>query len=102
MVFIASVSSFVNFGGQKSKNVHDFQKTCPEMTLCVYACFVEFYVFVLDEMDVVGPKLVYEHVWVANAVKTSPRTIQGSLRKDPRWWPGLPKTAQTTEVINAQ
>ena len=34
--------------------------------LCVYACSVEFYVFVLDENHVVGPKLVCEHIWVGN------------------------------------
>ena len=33
---------------------------------CVYACFIEFYAFILDESDVVGPKLVYAHIWVGN------------------------------------
>lgn len=37
---------------------HDFQKVCLETTLCVYACCFEFYVFVLDEIDVVDPNIV--------------------------------------------
>ena len=60
------MSSFVKFGGQTSKNVHDVQKVCLDMTLCVYTCFVEFYVFVMDKTHVVGPKLVYDHIWVVN------------------------------------
>ena len=47
-------------------NVHDVSKVCLETTLCVYACFGEFYVFVLDEIYLVGPKHVYEHIWVGN------------------------------------
>ena len=39
-------------------NVHDVRKVCLEMILCVYGCFVEFYVFVLNETHVVGSKLV--------------------------------------------
>ena len=58
MVFIGSVSSFMKFGYQTSKYVHDVRKVCLETTLGFYACFVEFYVFVLDKIDVVGPKLV--------------------------------------------
>ena len=55
MVFKVSVSSFVKFGGQTSKNVHDIRKVCLETTLCIYACFIEFYVFVLDKIHVRGP-----------------------------------------------
>ena len=55
---------FQNFGGQRSNNVHDVRKVCLEMTLCVLACFMEFYMFVFDEINVTGPKLVYEHIWV--------------------------------------
>ena len=51
MVFIDSVSSFVKFGGQTSKNVHDVRKVCLEKTLCVLACFIEFYVFVSEKID---------------------------------------------------
>ena len=58
LVFIGSVSNFVKFGGQTSKKVHDVQKVCIELNLCVNACFVEFCVFVLDEIHVRGPKLV--------------------------------------------
>ena len=45
-------------------NVHDVRKVCLEMTLCVLACFVKFYVFVFDEIDIKGPKLVYNHIRV--------------------------------------
>ena len=62
MVFIRSVSSFVKFGGKMSKNVHDVRKVRLETTFCVYACFVKFYVFVLDEIHVRHSKLVYEYL----------------------------------------
>ena len=35
MMYIGSVSGFVKFGGQISKNVHDVRKMFLEMTLCV-------------------------------------------------------------------
>ena len=57
-MFIGSVSSFMKFGGQTSKNVHDVQKVCLETTLCVYACFFKFYVFFLNEIHVGGPKIL--------------------------------------------
>ena len=66
MVYICSVSSFVMFGGQMFKNVHDVGKLCLETTLRVFACFVEFYVFVFYEIHVRGPKLIYFHVLVGN------------------------------------
>ena len=58
-MFIGILSSNMKFGGQTSKNVHDVRRVCLETTLCVLACFVEFYVFFLDENDMEGPKLVY-------------------------------------------
>ena len=58
MVYIFSVWCFVKFGGQTCKTVHYVRKVCLETTLCVYACFVEFYVFILDETLVIVPKLV--------------------------------------------
>ena len=64
MVFIGSVTSFVKFRGQMSKNIHDVRKAYLGTTLVVYACFIKFYVFILDSIDVVGTKLVYEHIWV--------------------------------------
>ena len=54
--------NFVKFEGRTSKNVHDVREVWLETTLCVYVCFVEFYVFISDEIYVRGPKLVYEHV----------------------------------------
>ena len=66
IVFIGSVSSLVKFGGQTPKNIHDVQKVSLEMTLCVLASFVKHYVFVLDEINMEGPKLVYKHIQVGN------------------------------------
>ena len=48
------------------KNIHDIRKVYLQLTLRVYVCFVRFYVFVLDETHVVGPKIVYEHILVGN------------------------------------
>ena len=39
-------------------NVHDVEKVHLETTLCVNVCFVEFYMFVLDEINTAGPKLL--------------------------------------------
>ena len=35
-----------------------------ETILCVYACFFMFYVFIVDDIYVRGPKIMYEHSWV--------------------------------------
>ena len=63
-MYIGCVSSFLKFGGQTFKNVHDVRKVFLEITLCVYAYFVEFYVIILEETHVVGPKIVYKYIWV--------------------------------------
>ena len=47
-------------------NVHDVRKACHEMTMFVYVSFVEFYMFVFYETHVVGPKLLYKHIWGRN------------------------------------
>ena len=52
MGFIGSVSYFVMFVGQSSKNFHDVLKVYLETTVCVCACFVEYSVFVFDAIDV--------------------------------------------------
>ena len=57
---------------QTSKNVHDVRKVCLETTLCVLACFVEFYVFILDEIYVGGPKIIYKHRLVGNLRENIP------------------------------
>ena len=61
-----------------------FERCAFETTLCVLECFVEFYVFILDEIGVKDPKLVYDHirvknVWV-NVLKNQPRTLHLSQR----------------------
>ena len=52
------------FGYQTSKNVHDIQNVCLEMTLCVFVCFVEFNVFIFDEIVVGGPNLICGHIFL--------------------------------------
>ena len=56
-MFIGSVSILMKFEGQMSKNIHDVRKVYLEMTLRVMACFVAFYVFILDEIYLGGPKI---------------------------------------------
>ena len=36
------------------------------MTLRVYVCFIEFYVFVFYEIDVGDPKILYQHTLIGN------------------------------------
>ena len=45
-------------------NINDVRKVCLEVTLCILACFVEFYMFILDEINVRDTKLVYKHIQV--------------------------------------
>ena len=75
ILYTCTVLSFVEFGGQTSKKV-----VCLETTLCVLACFVEFYVFVFDEIDMGGTKLLYNHIRVGN--------LRVRSFKKFRWWYG--------------
>ena len=52
---------------------------------------------VFDEIYVRGPKLVYKHIQVGKVWPKSPRTNQGSLRKDLSFEPKLPKSSLTYE-----
>lgn len=93
IVHIGSVSSFLKFGGQTSKNVHDVRKVCLETTLRVYLCFIEFYMFVLDETHVVCPKLVYEHIWVGKVwVRLHIGPTRGPTRGPQHWSSTLPSS----------
>ena len=47
------------FRGKRSRNVHDVTKVWLETTLFVFSRSIEFYVFVLDEIHVEGPKIEY-------------------------------------------
>ena len=64
--------SFIKFGGQTSTYGHDVRKVCLEMIFCVLPCFIKFYVLVLDEIDVVSPKLVYINILVRNVWENIP------------------------------
>ena len=71
----------MNFSDKTSKNVHDFWKVCLETTLCVLVCLV--YMFILNEIDVWCPKLVYKHIQVGyvreNIPKDHPRVLEEGL-----------------------
>ena len=43
-----------------------FKRFVLETTLCVLVCFIEFYVLVFDEIDVLGPKHLPKHIIVGN------------------------------------
>ena len=60
-MYIGSVLSFMKIGGQTPKNVHDVRKVCLEMSLCILECFIDFFVFVFDEIYVGVNKPVYDH-----------------------------------------
>lgn len=45
-----------------SEKVYDVRKVFLEMTLCVLACFLEFYAFYFVKIDVGGPKIIYGHI----------------------------------------
>lgn len=43
-------------------NIHDVLMFCLEMTLLVFVCFVEFYVFDFGDIDMALPKIVYKQI----------------------------------------
>ena len=71
------------FGGQSSNNVHDVRMVFLETTLSVISCFVEFYVFVLDEIDMRGPKFIHKHIRVLNVQVKVPKEQQRVLEEEP-------------------
>ena len=81
IVFIGSLLSFMKFGDQTSKKVHDVRKVCLETTLYVLSCFVEFCVFLSDETYVGGPKIVYEHIRVEICLENIPKDKQKVLEE---------------------
>ena len=74
------ISSLKKFGGQTLNNVHDVQNMFLEMTLCVYACLVEFYMFVFGKIHLRGPEIIYNNVWIKNVqeiiLKDHPRVLE--------------------------
>ena len=75
---------FVKFGGQMSKNVRDVRMVCPETTLCVYVCFVNFFVLFLYEIHVRGVKLIENHNWVGKVRKIIPKDHLRVLEEGPK------------------
>ena len=90
------------FGGQSSKNVHDVRKVCFEISLCVLECFVLFYVFIFKEIDVRGPKLVYNHIPIGMIRVNYPRRTKESFGKDQSLSQRLSRPAQTTKAIDCK
>ena len=58
--------------------------------------------FILDEIDVRGPEIVYEKFEFEESEQKPPRTNRGSLRKDQTCEPSLSKPASPTDDIDAQ
>ena len=81
MVFIGSVSSFVKFGGQTSKNIRN---VCLEMTFCVLTCFTEFYLFFMDKVNVGGPKIVYKYILLGKILENILKDHLRVLEKGPK------------------
>ena len=52
------------FGAQTSMNVYGVSKVFLETSLSVLVCLTEFDVFIFNEIDVRGPKLIYENIRV--------------------------------------
>ena len=76
MSYYGVYRKYINFDEVCRSNVqeiHDVQKVFLETTLCIFACFVKFYVFVLDEILVKGPKFVCKLIRVKNAQENIPK-----------------------------
>ena len=103
MTYYNTYSQFVKFWGQTSKNIQDVWKMCLEMTLCVYTCFVMFYVFVLDEIHVRGSKLIYDHVWIGKVPTNIPKDQPRFHEEGPKTWSqDYLRQPQTTEASMAR
>ena len=86
IVIIGSVFSFMKFGGQTSKKVYYVWNICLERTLCVLVCFVEFYVFVMDELGV-GVLNLYMNIFkFKNSGKKVPKDQPRFLQEGPFVW----------------
>ena len=73
----------MKFGGETSKKVHNVQKVFIKTTLYVLLYIVEFFVFVLDEIDVQSLKLAYKHIRVGNVQSKVPSDHQMVLEEGP-------------------
>ena len=72
------------------------------MTWCVWAYFLKFYMFVFDEIHVIGDKLIYGQFRVGNIWENIPKDQQRVLDEGPKaWYQDFPKQPQTTEASTA-
>ena len=83
MIYHSVYRKCVKFHEVWRSNVQDVRKVCLETTLCVLACLNKFYVFVLDEIDVASPKLVYEHIRVGRVWEKIPKDHPRVLEEGP-------------------
>ena len=49
--------------------------------------FIEFYIFLLDEVHVRGSKLMYEHVWAGNVWENIPEDYLRVVEEGPKLVP---------------
>ena len=69
------------------------------MTLCVYACLVKFYMFVLGEICVRSAKLISDIIWNGNAQEIIPKDNPRVLEERPKL---VAKTAQGSLTYERQ
>ena len=76
---------------------------CHEMTLCVLACFIMFYVFVFDEIQVRGDKIAYNNVLVRNVreniLKDQPRVLEKGPKLRDKTVLGNPKRRRHQRLV---
>ena len=66
-------------------NVHDVRKMCLHMTLYVQACFfIEFYVFILDEIYLTDYKLIEDRIWVGKVQEIISKDHPSVLEEGPK------------------
>ena len=99
MMYIGSVSSFVEFGDQTSMTFERFALKRPRVSRHVSLSFTSS-IWMILILEVLKSYTIM--FGLETSEKTSPRTIQGFLRKDQKLVSRLPKTDQTTEAVDAQ
>ena len=83
MIYNSVYKQFFKFHEVWRANVHDIRKNCLEITLCVLVCFVEFYVFVMDELGV-GVLNLYMNIFkFKNSGKKVPKDQPRFLQEGP-------------------
>ena len=66
-----------------------------ERSLSVLVSLVKFYVFVLDEIYVRGPKNVYEYIFIGNVQEKIHKDEPRFLKEGPNLWAEVVQTSLT-------